>query len=222
MIIDVSRWNSYIAWPQVAAAGVTCAIMRATMGSQGIDVRFSANWAQALAAGIPRRGVYHYVTTGTSPSLQHNHIMTMTGGDWGTEPLVLDVERTEDERKKMAAGWQFPKAAYTQMLFLLATELRTHGPVMIYTNDTEWRAMTSTPAWAAQYQLWVASWGALPPIVPTPWTDWRLWQYTNLGQVPGIIGNVDLSREQTVVPPPVDQVALEIGGHALDIRGLVD
>ena len=221
MIIDVSRHNSYIAWPKVAAAGVTRAIIRATMGSQGIDVRFSANWAQSLAAGILRRGVYHYVTTATSPQLQHDHIMNVTGGDWGTEPLVLDVERTEAERNKMVAGWVFPKAAYTDMLLKLATALAAHGPVMIYTNDTEWRTMTTQPAWAAQYPLWAAAWGTAPPVVPSPWVDWRMWQYSNVGQVAGIIGNVDLSRENVIAPPAVDQVALEIGGHALDIRGLV-
>ena len=221
MIIDVSRHNSYIAWPKVVAAGVTRAIIRATMGSQGIDVRFSANWEQSRAAGIPRRGVYHYVTTATSPQLQHDHIMNVTGGDLGTEPMVLDVERTEAERLAMANGWQFPKAAYTDMLFKLATKLRENGPVMIYTNATEWRTMTTQPAWAAQYPLWAAAWGTAPPVVPAPWADWRMWQYSNVGQVAGIVGNVDLSRENVIVPPAVDQVALAVSEHARAILGLV-
>ena len=44
-------------------------------------------------------------------------------------------------------------------------------------------------SWGKGRELWLAHWlydPALEPTVPAPWSDWHLWQYTNLGtDVPG-------------------------------------
>ncbi len=224
--IDVSKWQGAIDWPRVAnEGGVTCAVMRATLGATGFDDRFDANWQGSRVAGIARRGVYHYVITSAPAAGQLNNILATTGGDFGTEPVTLDVERTSAEVKAMQAGWQFPKTAYTAMLLELVNGLAQRVPVRIYTSKWEWLAMTTMPAWAASYPLWVAGYPLDPnntayrPAVPAPWADWTVWQYTADGHVPGITGAVDMSREKVVTPPST--VAIEIAGHARAIKGLV-
>lgn len=232
MIIDVSRHNGIIDWPRVRnEGGVDCAIVRATLGSTGVDDRFAANWQSSGAAGISRRGVYHYVITGVPAAAQLANILATTGGDFGNEPATLDVERTRAEVQAMAAGWRFPVAAYTAMLFELAHALRMHTPVRLYTSKWEWEAMTNRPAWAANFPLWVAGYPNDPesttyrPLVPAPWADWTMWQYSSTGRVPGIAGNVDLNRERAgqppTPPPPTDTQAVAIAGHANAILELL-
>lgn len=224
-IIDVSRHNGAIDWPRARAeGGVECAIIRATLGSTGVDERYAENWRESGWAGVPRRGVYHYVIAGVSAAAQVHNILAATGGDFGTEPVTLDVERTRAQVQAMKAGWQFPVAAYTAMLFELAHALRMHTPVRLYTSKWEWLAMTTEPAWAANFPLWVAGYPTDPesptykPAVPSPWADWSIWQYSSTGRVPGLAGDVDLSRERAAAP---DTLAADVASHARAILGVI-
>lgn len=57
------------------------------------------------------------------------------------------------------------------------------------------------PLWIAQYRsvtdAWVPPLGA-KPIIPKPWTDWTIWQYSGNGgfRVPGIVGDCDRNMFQ--------------------------
>jgi len=231
MIIDVSKWQGAIDWPAVGGeGGVTCAIMRCTLGATGTDIQYARNWSESARAGIPRRGAYHYVITNVSASLQLGNILAVTGGDFGNEPFTVDVERTSAERVAMAGGWPFPKAAYTNMLLELTSRLAQRARVRIYTNKTEWQAMTTQPAWAANYGLHVAGYPADPnntvyrPFVPAPWVDWTMWQFSSTGRVAGIASNVDLNRDRVVEPvvvPPSPPPPVDTGAIAQVIR-LID
>jgi lysozyme len=47
------------------------------------------------------------------------------------------------------------------------------------------------------YPLWIASYLNYPevnlPIVPNGWNEWKIWQFTEQGQIDGYIGNIDLN-----------------------------
>src|SRR5258706_8685862 len=114
--IDVSTWQGPINWLRAKAAGVDFAYIRGPIGSLHVDDRFHANWQGAKDAGISRRGIYCDVILGQSASAQFLNIVHQTDFDFGTEPIVLDMERTDAERAAIKAGTLvWPKAQYTAM-----------------------------------------------------------------------------------------------------------
>src|SRR5262249_59097656 len=42
--------------------------------------------------------------------------------------------------------------------------------------------------------LWVANYGVTCPSMPTSFSEWKFWQYTDSGSVSGISGAVDLDQ----------------------------
>lgn len=213
-IIDVSVWQGQINWLRVRAAGVKRAIVRGPIGDRWHDDNFYPNWQGALT--LAEQGIYAVPITGQSAAAAVVNFLHVTGGDFGTEPLALDVERSKAERQRMLTGWQFPKVEYTAMLKGIVDALLPLVLIEIYTNKNEWAAMTTQPAWAIPLLHWLAQYNdhLTEPDRPAGW-DWDLWQR---GQVPvdGIAEPVDYSIER--VPPmsvaiPGVPRGCTVGGH---------
>lgn len=219
LIVDVSRHQGQIDWLRVAGAEVQTAVIRCTMAATGVDDAYARNWREAGWAGIARRGVYHYVVTGIPAASQVENILRTTGGDFGDEPLTLDCEPTKDERERMAAGWLFPRRAYTDMLAAIVERLQASVLVRIYTSAYFWSLITTQPAWALDLPLWVADYRARPaPACPPGW-EWARWQYTHQGRVAGIAGDVDLNRDAVPAEPAAGLTARSKVGPQLDGEG---
>lgn len=205
---DFSQYNGVVAWNHVTAE---CVLIRCSSG-RAVDTQYHANWVGTVH--IPRRGAYHYVVTGDSAAEQVKTILFAIGGDWGTEPFTVDVERTKAEREAMDNGWVFPVEAYTAMLKELVTLLLQYTPVRLYTSKVEWEVMTTRPNWAVALPHWIAHYNThiSEPDRPAGW-DWQLWQY---GQelIPGV-GAVDVSRENKMMPVPEITKGPKIGLHSI-------
>jgi lysozyme len=192
VIVDVSRHNGSIDWPRARAeGGVTTAVIRATLGTTGVDDAYARNWREAGWAGI-RRAVYHYVITGLPATLQAGNIIRTTQGDYGDEPVTLDCEPTGAELERMRGGWQFPKREYTAMVRNMIAQLRPIVPVRIYTSAYFWSLITTGEA--LDVPLWVADYRERAEPATVPGWAWSRWQY-GIGPVAGFAGNVDLNRD---------------------------
>src|SRR5690348_8719331 len=175
--------------------------MRMTLGAS-VDSQFIRNWRESRRVNIQWRGIYHYYATEVEPEAQAQMLLSAAAGDFGTEPITVDCERRDDERLK-----PFDRATYTANLrrFLDYLHARTPRGVRIYTSAVEWRAITTLPAWARDYALWVAAYPFDPnsatyrPDLPPGWDHWAMWQYISTGYVDGIAGPVDLNREKVRV-----------------------
>lgn len=208
MIVDLSYWNRPVNWGAVDAE---CVMVRGPIGDRWIDDDYLVNWQGAKAR--PRQGVYCDLITGQSGAAQALNILHQTGGDLGTEAVALDVERTKAERLKQAAGWVFPKAQYTAMLWDVVQALQSVHPVRIYTNKGEWEAMTTQPAWAVELLNWIAQYNAhiSAPDVPAGWT-WDWWQFGQ-AQLAGVPEPADVSRERVKTMPDLSNRGCLLGGH---------
>ena len=41
--------------------------------------------------------------------------------------------------------------------------------------------------------LWISKYSSTPPADAGGWTEWTAWQYTDSGQISGVVGNCDVS-----------------------------
>ena len=200
--IDVSHWQGTIDWPQVAAAGKSFAILKATDGKAAtggtglfIDPTYASNHAAAKANGL-WTGAYHFARPDPTPGdavLEADHFVSVMNLGTGDLNPALDIETDGGLSPSALTSWV--------MAFLDRVTARIGARPMIYTSPSFWStSMGNTRALAdAGYRtLWVAHWttNASPTVPASNWggNGWTFWQYSSTGSVPGIAGDVDLDR----------------------------
>jgi GH25 family lysozyme M1 (1,4-beta-N-acetylmuramidase) len=223
--IDVSHHQNTIDWTQVAASGVRFAIAKATEGTGFIDPQFSTNRAEAMAAGIVF-GAYHFARPDLhpfNPIPEADHFVDTAQLAPGNIVPVLDLERSGDLSPAQLTDWV--------LQWLDQVYARTGVRPMVYTSPNGWKdrmANTTAIADAGYTVLWVAHWNVAAPTLPAnDWqgNGWKVWQYSNCGDVPGIDGCVDLDYfngldfAPIVIPSPDTVAPLATIGTPTGVTG---
>ena len=190
--IDVASWQGQPDWRQVAASGISFAITKATEGVGYLNPTFARNWLEIHAAGIVR-GAYHFAELGANtPEAEADYFLAnvrRVGGLAEGDLLALDLEDKEGSLKRAndVGGWALSWLRYV--------ERQTGVAPLLYTapNVITEHSLFGYPALAG-YPLWLASYRDGVPPVPAPWTEISIWQHSDAGSVPGIVGDVDLNR----------------------------
>jgi GH25 family lysozyme M1 (1,4-beta-N-acetylmuramidase) len=187
--IDVSSNQGVIDWSQVAASGQKFAFIRSSMGRGGVDSRFSTNFRQARDNGL-LVGVYHLIRPEWRGVEQMDHFLATLGERKPDLPLVLDVELDGSD-----VGKPQPPAAITACVREAISVLEGRGQrsPIIYTGSWFWNEKIIPSAEWGKYDLWIAHYGVTAPKMPIGWTDWKFWQYSERGNVPGVRNNCDLN-----------------------------
>jgi GH25 family lysozyme M1 (1,4-beta-N-acetylmuramidase) len=189
--VDVSHWQGTINWGQVAAAGKSFAIAKATEGVGYKDDTYARNKAQAMANGL-KFGAYHFARPENNPVREADWFVDNADYEHGMLIPTLDLERTGGRGPTGLTNWT--KA------WLQRVEERLGVKAMIYMSPHFWRTNLNDTRWFADngYDvLWIAHWHVSTPLPPADnWggKGWTFWQYTSDGRVPGIQGGVDLNR----------------------------
>lgn len=63
--IDVSNWQEYVNYQEVANDGIQIVYIKATQGSDIVDSYFRTNYENAKSAGL-KIGFYHFLTASTT------------------------------------------------------------------------------------------------------------------------------------------------------------
>jgi lysozyme len=180
--IDISHWQGTIEWPAIPKE-YEFVFMKASETTNFVDPMFHENWEASKDEGFCR-GAYHFWRYAGDPVQQAQCFAAVVGEDLGELPPVLDVEDPNA-----------PKGVDTpERILLCADEIeRLWGQKpIIYTACWYWNEWVRT---AADNDLWTAHWKPVwmgSPCLPIGWNDWKFWQYSSRGSVPGIQGNVDL------------------------------
>jgi lysozyme len=182
--IDVSRWQGEIDWARVAVAGYRFAVIRATVGNYYTDPRFYVNWEGAWHADL-LLSAYHVVAPEIPADSQVERFFEVLSGRSSDFPLVLDVELSRD------VGPEGITASIVECADLVERE-DGRKPI-IYTARWFWDNNVLEMVDWSDYDLWVAHYGVDSPALPAGWDRWRLWQYSDHGQVPGIGPATDLN-----------------------------
>jgi lysozyme len=188
--LDVSHYDGDVDFAQVKAAGASFVFIKASEGSTIVDENFAANWKAAKAAGMIR-GAYHLFRPKDDVQSQvANFVNTVGSIETGDLPPVIDIEVPED--------WaQFTEARRVTMVlsWLQAVEAKLDIKPIIYIDGSMVESTLGSPEAFKDYLLWLADWtSSFVPVVPSPWTTWTFWQYTDTGTIAGIDGEVDLDR----------------------------
>ncbi len=183
--IDVSKYQSIIAWEEVKAMKVKniqlgFSFIKATEGIGNTDPQYHRNWNKAKANDIIR-GAYHFFIASKDGKMQAENFIDKVELEPGDLPPVLDIEQLNGtsaiDVKKEVKKW------------LETAENYYHVKPIIYTNvDFYNRYMGSE---FDQYPLWVAHYYQLEQ--PRINRGWVFWQHSQEGRVNGITSPVDFN-----------------------------
>ena len=197
--VDVSEHQGYVDWQTLKDNGFSFAFIRLGYrgyGQEGricLDKEFHRNIQNAQAAGFDV-GVYFFAQAiNEEEALEEaNFVLQNLQGYTLQLPVVYDPESILDDeaRTDNVSGEQFTK---NTEVFCSAVAEAGYDP-MIYANML-WEAFELDLEKLSEYPLWYADY---EPAPQTPY-HFRFWQYTNVGQVPGITGNADLNIEMIPV-----------------------
>jgi GH25 family lysozyme M1 (1,4-beta-N-acetylmuramidase) len=178
--LDVSHYQGVIDWEAVTTSHhpIKFVFIRSTMGYDGKDEQFKANWDGAKEIGL-LRGAYHYYRPNEDPVKQFENFSSMVVLDTGDLPPVLDIEAHSiygmDSLRKNLQVW-----------LELCEEHYGIKPI-IYTGLTYYQNFLHSHF--SEYPLWVAAYtGGKPRLGNLKWT---FHQFTEKVKVSGIYGRVD-------------------------------
>lgn len=182
--IDISHHQGDIDWEQLANAQIEKSpirfiVMKATEGSSRIDPKFLHNFSQAKEYGYIR-GAYHFWSNKSSARKQAYFFLDNVPLEEGDLPPVLDVEHKPKERSVE----QFQQDILT---WLHIVEDRYHCKPIIYTYYKFKTQYLSAPVFDG-YPYWIAHY-YVDKIEYAG--EWKFWQHTDAGRLPGIKGYVD-------------------------------
>ena len=181
--IDISEWQGSINFESVKENGIEVVYIRAGEGSNYEDAYFTAHYEGARASHL-KIGFYHYVTA-TSPKeakIQAQYFANLIKDKHMDCRPAMDFESfgdlSENEINAIAQ-------TYLDTLAQL-----THITPLLYTD--EYNAANLWSPSLNQYPLWIAEYDVTTPSSLGPWENWSGFQYSDTGNIKGIVGHVDL------------------------------
>lgn len=182
--IDVSRYQGDIDWNAVRRAGKRFAVVRLGSSNQNgpyVDPYFARNVDQAHRAGL-RVGAYYYTYAKTQDQViaELTPFLKELEGKQLEYPVYVDVE----DPSLVSLG----RDALTGLVKFAMDILDQKGWFPGYYSYTEFlrqnldtRRLEAYPLWVADYRGFVGYTG-----------PYGMWQYSSVGRVDGVTGNVDL------------------------------
>ena len=183
--IDISRYQGIINWDKVrtdriGGEKIQFVFIKATEGVSIFDPHFNDNFFQAREKGL-LRGAYHYFSPSVSGERQAQHFIRQVHLEEGDLPPVLDVEELGN----------LSSAALRKEVIKWLEIVETHYGVkpIIYSGSNFKKKHLSTSEFRA-YPFWIAHYYKDKLDYDG---DWAFWQHTDLGDIKGIEGEVDLN-----------------------------
>lgn len=182
--IDVSHHQGMIDWKMLTQTRqgkfpVHFVFMKASEGGDYGDKVFQANFDSAKVHGFIR-GAYHFYNPKTDPIRQADFFINSVKLDSGDLPPVLDIEKRADDEKILRRDlkiWLDKIEQHYKVKPILYTSYKFKTR---YLNDS---IFDSYPYWIAHYYVDSVKYKG----------DWKFWQHTDVGTLPGIRGKVDLN-----------------------------
>lgn len=193
--VDVSEYQGDVDWNKVKEAGIDFAILRLgyrgmTQGFLNVDETFEQNFQGATDAGL-FVGVYFFsqAVSEAEARAEADFVIETLDGRKLAYPVMFDWEQpTASSGENLRASHvKGDEAARYGAVFCERIKEAGYRPA-VYTNKYLAYEFFDLSQWK-DYDLWYAEY----QDVPSMHYDFRMWQYTDCGQVPGIEGGVDMN-----------------------------
>ena len=184
--IDISHYQGKINWEklsnaQIEHSPIRFVVIKATEGSTQIDDCFQDNFKNARDYGFIR-GAYHFWSNKSSARDQARFFLKKVHLKDGDLPPVLDVENKPEDMSVE----DFQREILTWMHIV---EDKYHVKPILYTYYKFKNQYLNTPVFD-DYPYWIAHY-YVDEIEYEG--DWKFWQHTDAGRLPGIRGTVDFN-----------------------------
>lgn len=184
--LDVSHYQGNVDWETLRKNNLLeehplrFVFLKATEGTDLKDETYKENLQKARQAGL-RCGAYHFFSPYSDPAAQARFFIENAALQSGDLPPVLDVEnRGKLDRKELSERvlrWMDIVERHYGVRPILYTSHKFRDR---YLSDPRFEAY---PYWIAHYYVEQVRYEG----------QWSFWQYSDLGLVPGVSGNVDLN-----------------------------
>ena len=182
--IDISHYQGNIDWQRLTQTRqsqlpIHFIFMKASEGGDYGDRVFQENFDSAKVYGFIR-GAYHFYNPKTDPVRQADFFINSVKLDAGDLPPVLDIEKRGDDARTLRRDlkiWLDRIERHYKVKPILYTSYKFKTR---YLNDS---IFDSYPYWIAHYYVDSVEYKG----------NWKFWQHTDVGTLPGIREKVDLN-----------------------------
>lgn len=182
--IDVSHYQGDIDWKMLGQTRqgqfpIQFIFMKATEGGDYTDDRFAANFDSARVHGFVR-GAYHFYNPKTDANKQADFFIQSVKLEPGDLPPVLDIEKKGKDMKKLQSDLKLWLRKVENHYGVKPIIYASYKFKTRYLNDS---VFNTYPYWIAHYYVDSVRYEG----------DWKFWQHTDVGTLPGIEEKVDLN-----------------------------
>ena len=182
--IDISHYQGNVDWNLLERTRqgqfpVSFIFMKATEGGDYSDDKFVANFDSARAHGFIR-GAYHFYNPKTDAHKQADFFINSVKLEPGDLPPVLDIEKKSRDVKKLQEDLKIWLRKVENHYGVKPIIYASYKFKTKYLNDS---VFDSYPYWIAHYYVDSVRYQG----------EWKFWQHTDVGTLPGIDENVDLN-----------------------------
>ena len=182
--IDISHYQGEVDWNMLEKTRqgrfpVEFIFMKATEGGDFADDKFVANFDSAKAHGFIR-GAYHFYNPKTDPNKQADFFIRSVKLEPGDLPPVLDIEKKSKDVKKLQGDLKIWLRKIEDHYGVKPIIYASYKFKTSYLNDS---IFDTYPYWIAHYYVDSVKYQG----------EWKFWQHTDVGTLPGIDEQVDLN-----------------------------
>ena len=201
--IDVSAFQGDIDWEKVKDDGVEFAIVRAGFGDGNVDEKFEQNASECNRLGIPM-GIYWFSYAYTEEMAVNEAKFCLEQAEkYRLEyPIFYDFEG-DSIRFAKENGVDITAALGSDIVNSFCQEVQSNKYYASFYSDYDLITRLFQPYLRQRYALWFAQYAQNPDI-----TDSIIWQYSSLGRIAGIDGNVDLDVAFENLPDIIKKAGL--------------
>ena len=185
--IDISHHQGKIDWQKLKDKGlidgypIRFVMIKATEGASRIDANFRSNFHNAREYGFTR-GAYHFYSVHSPAKAQAEFFIHNVKLENGDLPPVLDVEhkpsnQTDEEFKESIQLW------LNMVEFHYGVKPIIYTYYKFKTRYLDDDVFDQYPYWIAHYYVEKVEYQG----------EWKFWQHTDAGRLPGIKGDVDFN-----------------------------
>lgn len=182
--IDISHYQGDINWKMLKQTRqgqfpIHFIFMKATEGGDFPDDKFMENFDSARAHGFIR-GAYHFYNPKTDAAKQADFFIRSVKLESGDLPPVLDIEKKGKDMKKLQQDLKVWLRKVEDHYGVKPIIYASYKFKTRYLNDS---VFNTYPYWIAHYYVDSVQYQG----------DWKFWQHTDVGTLPGIDEKVDLN-----------------------------